>query len=413
MDFKGYIEKKLLGIEDLNERSIIRTAVQETILELHRTVQENASRLEEKVLKEERVGTKQYEVEIGIVERDKYDVIDKKMSPILMRDLYEPIISYQEVSNALVNHTELYLFSIFIQADYMLLERLIRTRKQFTGVIETDDGEYSAIFILKPSTEYSAKVKELYGAFVENGVKWNTPCSVYLNKMFNVILIGGDEVEGEDIRNITIDFEEYSSMIRYNIFPIWNIRYTKEKSSLFPIPCEGGKLYQHKIFKERLKSTDCLAVHDRARVYNMYRQEDDLIIVSDFEEITDWTLINFMQERTGYYEEPIFTNYIDSWGNNPVRTMAELKKYVKNIGYTSYISLTEIKKVSEDVIQDQMYLMDDFLLNDLMVAEGGTVLLFSFKEEQSNNYLNRDIMSYIMTRVQWECPQYKCVGILQ
>lgn len=413
MDFKSYVEKKLLEITDLDERRVMREAVQDVLVQLHQTVQERADQLEEKVLAEETKDINRYEVEIGMVARERYDVTDKKMAPMLMRDIYEPVIQYQDVSRAIKDAEELYLFTVFVQADYVLIEKLIRTQVQFQGVIETDDGEYAARFILRPALEYTTKIKELYHAFVENGMKWNTPCSAYINKMFDVVLIGGDEVDGEDIRNITIDFGEYSPMIRYNMFPIWNIRMTKEKTCLYPVPCEGGKLFEHKIFKERLKAKDCLVAHDRARVVNLYKQEEDLVIVTDADAVTEWDLIHFMQEKSGYYEEPILSNCVNSWGTKTVRTMAELRRFIKDLGYDEYICLQDIVKCTENVPRSQMYLMDAFLMDELMMTEGLPVLLFQFKVANQGHYLNRDMLSYIITRVQWEYPQYKCVGVLQ
>ena len=79
MDFNDYVEKRLLEIEDLQERSVIRTAVQEVLVQLHQNIQTNIIRLEEKLKQQENEKTKQYEIQMGIVERNKYDVTDKKM----------------------------------------------------------------------------------------------------------------------------------------------------------------------------------------------------------------------------------------------------------------------------------------------------------------------------------------------
>lgn len=413
MDFKSYIEKHLLEIGDLQERRVIREAVQDVLVQLHQMVQDNTAHLEEKLHQEEMENSKQYEIQIGIVERSKYDVTDKKMTPMLARDLDEPIISFQEVREALVKHEALYLFSVFIQADYIIVERLLKNEIQFEGVIQTEDGEYQAKFVLEPALEYFEQIQELYKVFAENGIKWNTPCGVYLKKMFKVYLVGGDEVEGKNIHNISIDFCEYTPMIRYNVFPIWNIRYSKEKSSFLPVPSEGGKMYRHKIFKERLMSSECLAISDKNAVYNLYKQDGDLVIISDSDELAEWTLISFMQEKSGYYADPIFTNRHNLWGSCGVRTLAEVRKFVKNLGYESYVCLKEILRSPEKTARSHTYLMDTFLVNELLITEELPVLYFVFKEEQPGNYLNWDILSYIVTRIQWEYPQFRCIGVLQ
>ncbi len=413
MDFNSYIEKHLLEIEDLQERRVIRAAVQDVLVQLHQNIQDNATQLEKKLQQEEMEKVKQYEIQMGIAERNKYDVTDKKMVPMIARDLEEPIISFQEISEALLNKEVLYLFSVFIQADEILIERLINNKVQFQGVIQTDDGEFQAIFGLEPAKEYYELTRELYKAFAENGLKWNTPCGVYLKKMFKVFLVDGDAVEGENIHNISIDFGEYSSMVRYDVFPIWNIRTAKEKSSFLPIPCEGGKLYQHKIFKERLMASECIAISDKHTIYNLTKQDGDLIIVSDSDELTEWTLIYFMQGKSAYYVDDIFSNQQSLWGCSGVRTLAEVRKFVKSLGYDDYVSLKEIKRDPENILCSHTYLMDSFLGNELLISDELPVLYFLFKSEQVENYLTWDILSYIITRIQWEYPQFRCLGVLQ
>ena len=412
MDFKNYVEQKLLEIEDLNDRRAMRGIMQEILIPLHQTVQENNARLEAQIIKEEDTWNQQFEIVCGIAERGKYDVTDKKMKPMLERDLKEPEISFEQVCNAIANKTELYLFSVFIKADYLKLAKLAKENIEFHGNIVTEEGEYPAVFQLKPSKEYITKMKELYQAFTANGVKWNTPCSVYLNKMFDVYLISGEMVDGESVREISVDFGEYASCIKYNTFPIWNIRKIKEKTSYFPVPCEGGKQYEHKIYRERFNQCDCLAVHEHAEITNLYKKDGDLVIVCEEPEITDWELVCFLQENACYYEEPLFTNKMNSWGNYAVRTMAELRKFIKNLGYESYVKLIEVEKTSEHVRTQDTYLMDSFLKDELFFAGESMTLLFQFQAETADNYLNRDILSYIMTRVQWEYPQFQCIGML-
>jgi len=413
MDFNDYVEKRLLEIEDLQERSVIRTAVQEVLVQLHQNIQTNTIRLEEKLKQQENEKTKQYEIQMGIVERNKYDVTDRKMVPMIASDLEEPIISFQEISEALTKKEALYLFSVFVQADFIIIERLISNKTRFEGVIETDDDEFKATFVLEPAMEYNELIYDLYKNFVGNGIKWNTPCGVYLKRMFKVFLVGGDAVDGENIRNISIDFGEYTSMVRYDVFPIWNIRTKKEKSSFLSMPSEGGKLYQHKIFKERLLSQDCIAISDKHSIYNMMKQNGDLIIISESDEFVEWELLYFMQEQSAYYEEQIFSNKKLFGESKGIRTLAEVRRFVKSLGYENYVILKEIERNPENIVNSHTYLMDPFLENELLITDDLPVLYFVFKNVQTENYLTWDILSYIITCIQWEYPQFRCVGVLQ
>lgn len=410
MELEKYIEKSLREIEELSDRKAMREVMEKVLLPFQNTMLEKYSSLEKRILEEEEAGKQDYEIVMGIVPCDQYDVTEKKMRPIISEDLKETKVSFEQVKRALETKEELCLFQVFIKADYDVIKKIECHSKKFEGVIKTEDGEYSAFFALKKSSIYQEQLKELYRTFVHNGVKWITPCSVYLNKMFEVYLMEGDMVDGKEIKEITIDFEEFEHYIHYDYIPIWNIEKTKEKTSYFPIPCDDIKLYEHKIFGEKLGDCDCLAQGDSAEIVNVLKRQGDFIVISDKSEIAEWDLIRFLKDKPYNYEEILFTNKSRTCNSRAICTMAELRKFVSDLGYEQYVTLLDIEKAGKETADT--YFMDAFIKDELVFMEEAISLRLIFKAKEKDNYLNKDIISYIVTRVQWEYPQYKCVGKL-
>lgn len=410
MELEKYIEKSLHEIEELSNRKAMREVMEKVLLPFQNTMMEKYFALEKRILEEEDTCKQDYEIVMGIVQYSQYDITEKKMRPIISEDLEETKVDFEHVKRALETKEELYLFRVFVRGDYDVIKKIQCQNKKFKGVIKTEDGEYSAFFALKKSDAYQERLKELYQIFVHNGVKWNTPCSMYLNKMFEVYLMEGDRIDGEEIQEITIDFDEFENYIRYDYVPIWNIERTKEKTSYFPIPCDDIKLYEHKIFGEKLGDCDCLVQGDSAEIVNVLKRQGDFIVISDKSEIAEWNLIRFLKDKPYNYEEILFTNKSENKNSRAICTMAELKKFVSDLGYEQYVTLLDVEKVQNGVADT--YFMDEFIKDELVFMENVAALRLMFKAKEKDNYLNKDIISYIVTRVQWEYPQYKCVGKL-
>ena len=71
----------------------------------------------------------------------------------------------------------------------------------------------------------------------------------------------------------------------------------------------------------------------------------------------------------------------------------------------------EIKKATENM-EPKTYSMDPFLEDEIRTSKEREVLLLTFRAKDPSSYLNYDLMSYVVSRVQWELPEFWCVGEL-
>ena len=96
-----------------------------------------------------------------------------------------------------------------------------------------------------------------------------------------------------------------------------------------------------------------------------------------------------------------------------IHTFAEVRRYIKELGYEKYIELKEIKLVDGVADKDkQTYAVDWFIQDEIRTATKRQGLLFVFDAVDKELYLNEDIMSYLVSKIQWKLPEYECMGQL-
>lgn len=98
--------------------------------------------------------------------------------------------------------------------------------------------------------------------------------------------------------------------------------------------------------------------------------------------------------------------------SKPIHTIAEAKCFVSSLGYDNYLKLTDIRPENK-ISRDESYDMDAFLLEEIRHRKGEEKLQFIFEPVEPGNVFNRDIMSYLVSRLQLIYPEYLCRGILK
>lgn len=63
-------------------------------------------------------------------------------------------------------------------------------------------------------------------------------------------------------------------------------------------------------------------------------------------------------------------------------------------------------------VKKETYSVDDFILDELRTGKNQQILLVDFRAKQPDFYLNRDIMSFLISILQMYFLEYKCYGRL-
>ena len=95
-----------------------------------------------------------------------------------------------------------------------------------------------------------------------------------------------------------------------------------------------------------------------------------------------------------------------------IKTKAEMGRLIEAFDYEKYLTFCDFKLCSEipTICRDANYNMDSFLTDELRTGDAGRILVVQFTAKDPAEYLNEDIMSFLVTQVQRIFPDYHCVG---
>lgn len=425
-DMKDYIRKRMLEITERNDRELFKETVGDILSAIYDYNRQAYEGLEQRVLEECSPNQYRYAVSISMTDRQHYDETDRFLYPMRPEDIKEVKLSCQDIKTAFAEEKRLRLYTVFIQGTATQVRQLLRQEERtFNGIIKTEKREYKASFSLRQNTDYIQMIEELYAVFGANFQPWSTVCTAYLSKLADVYLCSSEKLrDNEEIDRIQIDFEEYSGLVRYGMIPLWNLRPLTEKTSTYPNPCVDKINYEHQFFAQRL-NPDCgyLVRDTEAEITNIRRLNGDLFITCPIERPCEWRLYE-VHQGTGRekYPYPVLSNqYKESFSGSitemfrrSIKTKAEMGRLIESFDYGDYLTFDGFELCTEisQECRDANYNMDSFLTDELRTGDAGQLLLIRFMARNPANYLNEDIMSFLVTQVQRIFPDYRCAGCI-
>ena len=425
-DLTEYVRKRMMEITELEDRSLFRQVMEEALLKLHDYTQRAYQELEEKVLGECRPSQSRYAIYLTITDDEHYDATDSFLHPMRPEDTKKTKLFCQDIQEGIKKGEEQRLYTVFLRTSASKIYELLgKEERVFTGTIKTRCREYQASFVLKQNKEYLQLIEELYSIFGTSCQPWYTACTAYLNKLFDVCLVSCEEMkENEAIAGIQPDFEEYRGVVEYGVIPLWNLQSIQEKSSTYPDPCLDKINYEHRIFSQRLNpECEYLVKNKDVEITGIRRLNGDLHITCPEVKPCEWQLYQINLDKVrGHYPNPVLSNqYKDSFSGSitemyrkSIKTKGEMARLVEAFGYENYISFHDFRlcdSLPKECIPAN-YNMDWFILDELRVNRPGQPIVIEFKAVDPGNYLNEDIMSFLVTQVQRILPDFVCAGKL-
>ncbi|MDE6903740.1 MAG: hypothetical protein K2P76_02145 [Lachnospiraceae bacterium] len=419
-----YIEKRMMEITDLDQRRMFKQTVGDILSAVYAYSKEAFDKLENDILKECQGEQNRYAVYISMTDKEHYDATDTFLYPMRDEDTKEENISCQEIKETLGKGEEVKLFTVFLKDSATRVYSLLNQRERyFSGCIKTLKGEYRGVFLVRQNREYLKMIEELYVSFGVNFKPWLTVCTAYLTKLLDVYLYSMEGTEDEEeIQEIEVDFEEFASCIEYRRVPLWNLKPIKEKTSTYPNPCIDKINYEHQFFSQRLRPDCGYLVRDAGvEITNIRRINGDLYITCPIPRPCDWHLYEVHQnEKMGNYPYPVLSNqYKDTFSGSitemykkSIKTRGEMARLMESFEYGDYLVFSDfeiLSSVPEECIPCN-YNMDSFMEDEIRTGNQRAVLVICFEARDEENYLNEDIMSFLVTQVQRIFPDYCCVG---
>ncbi len=422
-DIENYIRQRIPELDNLENRELFKAIVGNSMTELYKHIKEEYDALEKRVFDETPRALRLPDLITCVVPADKYDVTDSNMLPIFPEDLNKVEVDAQEMIHSVNNGKEFFLYTCMIKADYLELKKLMQTSRRFKGIIENEYGETPAEFILKPNTRYTKKLEDFYQIAKLNYLPWRSLNLSYLYKLFDVYVVSIEEWDDQlEVKKVTVEFDEFSDRILYEPLPLWNIRDVTIKANSYPQPAIDRKYFEHYLYKKQFnEGHEYLLQHSDFVIRNIRRQEGDWYIICDSDLPGDWQFYEVIPEPDEKnYENPLLSNeqnesfsrdMIEYFGQR-IKTRAELVRFFKSFKCSEYLNFVEAKVIDKPLNKIETYSTEKFIDYEYRTGDRAQYLEFSFRPLDEDFYLNRDLMSFLVTAIQHLFPEYQCVGKL-
>ena len=435
-----YLEKRLLEIEDLDERSFARSFLKDCILQIFNESENAYKRLEDRVFQEIRSQDDKYSIHITVVNRSEYDITHGTWFPVLEND--EKKKTYT-ASNSIDEAFQ--VGTVFLSLSLPQCSEYDENRS-FSGTVRTESGEYSASFQLVPNEYYRRAVEDIYLLFESNSIPWTTVSCGYLLRFFNIQarFIDSAPRTEENIIGCTIDFGELSEDIHEDYIPIWNVRRQEYDSPSFAIPAIDTKYYEHEFPVSKFGKDNGFVIQMDQDIVSLRRTEDEIFIITTGETIQKGIVYIVDNDTDNLPHSAVFpvmhnkrrdsfTHRFTAEHAGFLQTKAELMRHVlqfdtmelaklmditvlcehERIFYDDYLTMMNVASDSEDNSYLSLTNLNWFISDEMLNHAEQKVLLFTFAEKEPDHPLTLDCISFLISQAQRDLNEYRCEAILQ
>lgn len=424
---KRIIQQEIQSIDSLEERVAFKELMESVFLSVYETNQQMYDRLEQRVTEELDYSKDHYHIRMGMIEREYFDASHHLFSPMEESDLEEKSYDMQEILRVVTEDGAFPLMKVMLHCDYLEIQRLWEKQPVFEGMIRTEqpEREWKIEVQLRQNRDYLKKIEYLYFLFIKNGIPWQTVNASYLYKMADMAVTKlPEEITGnEKIVEVTIQFGEYSRIVQKNVIPVWNIQKLELESIGFPTPCEDHVNFEHNISLRDYGTNNAYLVEDDRKIQSVSQCGEKLRIVSGVSEAKKWNIYSIRSSRDrkiDRYTYPILGNermesfaekYQEKWGQS-IRTKTELAHFLKGFGLQDYVCYQDCRVAKNFPDKKETYSMNAFITDEIRNREAQEKLILFFRPGQKETWLQRDILSFLVSEVQRIYPEYDCGGVL-
>lgn len=424
---KRMIQKEIQSIGSLEERVVFKQLMEGVFLSLYDTNLKMYEGLERRIKEELDYDKNRYYVKTGIIEREFFDASHHLLSPMEESDLAQKHYDMKEILKRVTEEKGFPLMKVMLCCDFLEQQKLLEAQPVFEGVIETREPkkEWRVEVRLRENREYLKKIAYLYQLFVRNGIPWQTVNAPYLYKMADMIVTGlpKDITGGEKITKVTVQFGEYSKIIQKDVIPVWNIQRLELDSVGFPIPCGDHQNFEHSVSLKKHGSHHAYLVEDDRNIQSVSQEGEKLRIVCKSGEAKKWGIYQIRlseEQRIDHYTFPIMGNsreesfaekYQRKW-NQHITTKTELAHFIKGLGMEAYIGYQDCQVEEDFAGVRETYPVNFFIQDEIRDKAAQKKLVLYFRPGQKEAWLQRDILSFLVSEVQRIYPEYDCKGVL-
>ena len=430
------IKEEIGRIVEQEERVLFKELIEQVFLSLYQANQEMYQALERRIMDDLAVDRKPGEIRIGIGEREEVAQSHHFLFPLREEDINPQSNQADSLYIQLREKGRVWVKTLFLPWDYLEIKKLLE-REGVEGSILTDQGELPAQFVLCPHGVYLEEIEKLYQVFIRNGRSWQTVNTAYLHKFVDVYLLPeGLALTGrENILDIKIYLEEKSSAkeeaavpqkpVYENYIPLWNIKKLSLTSVGFPVPCEKKKAFEYLFSLRGQGEEHVYLIGEEEGIYRVRQQPSQLVVTSDFIKKGKWKIYRIQKGESrslGYFSYPVMSNqrkdgFVERFTRNQgvrVGTAAELARFIRGFGLEEYVAYQGYQILDAvDRGESETYSMNEFILDEIRDGRSERCLLLTFQRREKLAFLQRDMISFLVSEVQLLYPEYRCEGKLE
>lgn len=110
-------------------------------------------------------------------------------------------------------------------------------------------------------------------------------------------------------------------------------------------------------------------------------------------------------------EESFAEKYQRKW-NQQIRTKTELAHFIKGFGLEDYVRYQDCQVEDDFPGNRETYAVNCFIPDEIRLRSTQKKLVLYFQPGKQERWLQRDILSFLVSEVQRIYPEYDCGGIL-
>ncbi len=423
-DFERYIEEQLRKIDDLEERKYAKEALLHGLGRILVCTEEKYKKLERRIYEETEIAANRYETAMTVIQKKHYDPTNETLFPVEPLDLQE-----DDLAEKLTTDRKRFLGTIFLEADDGMQERFLKEGSFFGSLTQRE-----VRVEIRQAERYQKIMEQFYHIFLDNHIPWQTVHTGYLDKFYDIYLEfseTGDEGSAQrhektdrmTLKEIQIRYGEYERFVKTDILPLWNVEWLTFDSADFMLPGMDGICYEHEFSLEDQEEQDGYLISSNEEILEIRHEKKKIVIRSRKETFEGWKALHIIRlpaVRSLDYDAPFLTNrrrnsflrrYAAGCGV-PLLTKADLFRRIMELDVGDYIEAEgyEICEHTEDF--PAVRGMNRFVRDELFPMESRRILLIRFREVKAGHYLNGCMVRFVISQIQMEISEYRCVGVI-
>lgn len=411
-DYENYIQKRLKEIDNLDERKYARELLLEGLSNFLAWTDAKYEALEHRIGRELEMPGKRFHTYMTIVKKGDYDPINNFWFPVCEEDV--------KVSEESGPGYE----TIYLMEDEKGCREFLK-QGTVTGIDEKSGKQIE--FRIKRVSRYEKMIERLYALFTNNHIPWQVVHMGHLERFFE--LVPTQEIAPDS--RVNMQWGIWESCVKTEMIPLWNIERTAVSSREYRVPCIDDVFYEH-IFDlpDEKMADDGYLMETKEDILSLRYEENKVILKTKQDSLKDVCVYRMLQgtaEESYGYQYPVLTNcrndnlvarYLHQTGNF-IQTPMELGRKIEELsggykvealGYEIVDKAEYNMAVSELLYGD----MNEFIGAQVFSDDKRSILLFKIRigEQQQAGYLCKSQIRYILSQLQMEFMEYRCVGVV-